>query len=63
VEINRNQMWSEEVTIKFDDDGSEFTCHLLYFALLGRIVNEDEYNKSTSKIYNKSEVRFTDYNV
>ena len=44
-------------------DGEEFTCSPLYFALLGRIVNEDEYNKSTSKIYNKSEVRFTDYNA
>ena len=62
VEINRNQMFAEKVTVKLDD-GEEFTCSPLYFALLGRIVNEDEYNKSTSKIYNKSEVRFTDYNA
>ena len=61
-EINHNQMFAEKVTVKLDD-GEEFTCSPLYFALLGRIVNEDEYNKSTSKIYNKSEVRFTDYNV
>ena len=62
VEINRNQMFAEKVTVKLDD-GDEFTCSPLYFALLGRIDNEDEYNKSTSKIYNKSEVRFTDYNA
>lgn len=61
-EINHNQMFAEKVTVKLDD-GEEFTCSPLYFALLGRIVNEEEYNKSTSKIYNKSEVRFTDYNV
>ena len=26
-----------------------------------RIVDEEEYDNSTSKEYNKSEVRFTDY--
>lgn len=60
VQINRNQMWAQEVVVRFDD-GEEFRCSPLYFALLGRIVDEEEYDSSTSKEYNKSEVRFTDY--
>jgi hypothetical protein len=55
-------MWAQEVVVKLDD-GEEIRCSPLYFALLGRIVDEKEYDSSTSKVYNKSEVRFTDYDV
>ena len=57
-------MWAEKVRVKFDDgDQEEFTCSPLYFALIGRIVDEKEYDSSKSNVYNKKEVRFTDYNI
>ena len=54
-DINSRQGFNEEIKFKYDDTGEEVDSYCIYWLIIGRVVDEDYYDKSTNKIYNKSQ--------
>ncbi len=54
-DINSRQAFSKGIKFKYDDTGEEVDSYCIHWRIMGRVVDEKYYDKSTNKIYNKSQ--------
>ena len=53
--MNSKQGFCERIKYRYDDTGEERESSCIYWGIMGRVVDEKYYDRSTNKIYNKSQ--------
>lgn len=54
-DINSRQAFREGIKYRYDDTGEEVDSYCINWRIMGRVVDEKYYDKSSNKIYNKSQ--------